>query len=130
LRFALFNFVLFDFSLFLPNLISKQLLLIAGPFSCAECPVFDSRVVKWPVLERRSLSLKKQKELRRWMIDEAIQSAEHLIASSATSMIESGDQDGKKRSNFEWNPMTNFAWSSPSDDQFSGSSSNSDHNEL
>ena len=99
---------------------------IAGPLTCAECPLFDTRVVKWPILERRSLSLKKQKELRRWMVDEAIQSAEHLIAGSGSSSAPMIGNTG----NFGWNPMKSLAWTGPSKAEFLGDSSNSDKNEL
>ena len=62
------------------------------------------------------------------MVDEAIQSAEHLIAGSGSSAPMIGD--GTNKDNFGWNPMANLAWSSPSKAEFLGGSANSDKSEL
>ena len=60
------------------------------------------------------------------MVNEAIQSAEHLIAGSGSSSAPMIGNTG----NFGWNPMATLAWTGPSKSEFLGGSSNSDMNEL
>lgn len=76
--------------------------------------MFDTRVVKWPILERRALSLKKQHQLRQWMVDQAIQSAEHLIAGGTPIAVGSDvAYDNSDSSQRRWNPMSRMAWRNP-----------------
>jgi hypothetical protein len=72
------------------------------------CPIFDTRNVRWPVLERRSLSLKKQKELRRWMVTQAVQSAEPLVMGESDTLGSNSDDEMNEGA---WN---SFAWTNPS----------------
>lgn len=60
------------------------------------------------------------------MVDEAIQSAEHLIAGSGSSSAPMIGDTGK----FGWNPMASLAWTGPSKAEFLGDSANSDRSEL
>ncbi|CAB9506870.1 expressed unknown protein [Seminavis robusta] len=90
-----------------------------GYLYCEECPVFDTRQVQWPIFERRSLSLQKQEELRRWMVDRAIQSAEHLLLGGGASNRALGNgTDGKA-----WNPVKSMTWSGESNRAFFGQES-------
>ena len=88
---------------------------------CEECPVFDVREVKWPIFERRSLSLKKQQELRHWMIDQAVKSAEHLILDgSEKRALGSGSPIDVVK-----NPAS-FAWTGQTSSAFFGQDSHTD----
>lgn len=91
-----------------------------GYVYCEECPVFDVREVKWPVFERRSLSLRKQEELRRWMVDQAIKSAEHLVLDGNSAL-----EDGSTSSAVALNPAA-FAWTGQSSGAFFGEESHAD----
>lgn len=80
-----------------------------GPFSCDRCPVLETRTVRWPVLERRALSLKKQDELRCWMISQAIKSAEHLVMGESDTPEVS---DGNGINKTIWYPL-GWGWPYP-----------------
>lgn len=93
-----------------------------GYVYCEECPVFDTREVKWPVFERRSLSLKKQEELRRWMVDQAVKSAEHLVLDGSDT-LGLGEGSSDKGSVIQ---SPTFAWTGQSSAAFFGKSSHKD----
>lgn len=100
-----------------------------GVLYCEECPVFDTRVVRTPVLERHSLSLKKQAELRQWMVYQAIHAAEHLLVEGGGNDYQiGGDYDDygndevnetdRAENNFKntklgWDPMSPYGWTRP-----------------
>lgn len=46
---------------------------------CYRVARYATRKIKKPIFDRSKLSLKEQKELQRWMVAEAISSAEHLV---------------------------------------------------
>jgi len=82
-----------------------------GYLYCALCPVFHEFTAKQPIYERRSMSLKQQKELRNWMIEKSIEAAEPLVITSEV----------------EWNPVFSLSWTGPSQDYHMGAT---DHNIL
>jgi len=51
------------------------------------------------------MPLKKQKELRNWMIEKSIEAAEPLVVTSEV----------------EWNSVSSFSWTGPSQDYYTGS---------
>jgi len=108
-----------------------------GLLSCLECPVFDTRITRWPIFERRSLSLKKQQSLRKWMISEAIASAEHLLAAETGARLPLPDGTEGSRSlgssynsrspaGSRWDPLTGMAWSHPMNLDFFGETAHND----
>jgi hypothetical protein len=104
-------------------LLDLHILLHKGYLYCEECPVFDTRQVQWPIFERRSLSLQKQQELRRWMVDQAIRSAEQVLAvgSGQNMALEDGASDVKV-----WNPVRGLTWSGEANAEFFGEFSHQD----
>lgn len=73
--------------------------LDCGFLSCWKVPKFATRKFKVPEFNRRTLSLKQQKELHTWMLQEAIESAGHLVAigpganKESQGMLSTGVQD-------------------------------------
>ena len=73
------------------------------------CPITDTWVVKWPVLEHQTpLTLKKQKELHQWMVNQAIQSAEHLVMEASPVALGGGRSKNAK----SWNSLSGLLWTS------------------
>ena len=54
--------------------------LDCGFWSCWKVPKYATRKTKIPVFNRRTLSLKKQKDLHTWMLQQAVESAGHLVS--------------------------------------------------
>ena len=95
---------------------------------CEECPVYDVREVKWPIFERRSLSLKKQQELRHWMIDQAVKSAEHLVLDGSDKLTLGSSSGVAKSPSIAWTGQTSSAFFGEEShkDRAAGSSSSVD----
>jgi hypothetical protein len=82
--------------------------LDCGFFSCWKVPRYKTRITRVPVFKRRIMSLDKQKELHNWMIQQAIESAEHLV-----SIIGSASSDDSPRDLPDGDHGSRWKWESP-----------------
>lgn len=66
--------------------------------------------MKWPIFERRSLSLNKQEQLRRWMVEQAVKSAEHLVLDGPKTLTLGSGSSVVQSPTFAWTGPTSAAF--------------------
>ena len=72
--------------------------------SCYNVPYYAKRRTTRPILKRSTLSLKEQKDLHNWMVNQAIESAGHLVGAGSLDHSESHLFLSDEDSAWKWDP--------------------------